>query len=68
MLAAAACSALLGATDPPLRCARRYQAAPSGLWHAALFEQAVVEQLQNTQFETYMKKVQTSDCAAEMKR
>ena len=27
-----------------------------------------MEQLQNTQFETYMKKVQTSDCAAEMKR
>ena len=44
------------------------QAAPSGKWYPAKFEQSVVEHLVATQFETYCKKVQTSDCAAEMRR
>ena len=46
----------------------RYQGAPSGKWYPAKFEQSVVEHLVATQFETYCKKVQTSDCAAEMRR
>ena len=47
---------------------RRYRTAPSGTWKPALFEQSVVEQLMSTQFGGYCKKVQESDCAAEMKR
>lgn len=45
-----------------------YQTAPSGAWQPSKFEQSVVEQLVATQFETYCKAVQKSDCAAEMRR
>lgn len=45
-----------------------YQTAPSGAWHPALFAAEVVQQLLNTQFHTFMKKVQEADCKAELRR
>ena len=45
-----------------------FQTFPSGSWHAALFCSDVVEQLLATQFHTFMKKVQETDCKAELRR
>ena len=45
-----------------------YQTAPSGKWHPALYEEEVVEQLLNTQFHDFVKKVKTTDCQAELRR
>ncbi|CAH0478413.1 unnamed protein product [Peronospora belbahrii] len=45
-----------------------FQTSPSGSWHAALFCSDVVEQLLATQFHTFMKKVEETDCKAELRR
>ncbi|RLN96645.1 hypothetical protein BBJ28_00011370 [Nothophytophthora sp. Chile5] len=45
-----------------------YQTFPSGKWQPALFAADVVQQLIDTQFHTYMKKVQQPDCKAELRR
>lgn len=45
-----------------------FQTAPSGLWYPALFEASVVQQLLETQFHDYVKKVKESDCQAELRR
>lgn len=45
-----------------------YQTAPSGKWYPALFAAEVVQQLVDTQFHSYLKKVQQPDCKAELRR
>lgn len=45
-----------------------YQTSPSGAWHPAQFAAEVVQQLLDTQFHTFMKKVQEADCKAELRR
>ncbi|TMW57446.1 hypothetical protein Poli38472_003371 [Pythium oligandrum] len=45
-----------------------YQTAPSGTWRPALFAAEIVQQLLDTQFHTYIKKVQEADCKAELRR
>lgn len=45
-----------------------YQSHPSGVWQAAKMEESVIQQLLSTQFHEYLKKVQTSDCQAELRR
>jgi hypothetical protein len=45
-----------------------YQTFPSHTWHTSYLSQAVVEQLLQTQFETYMNQIQSADCQAELRR
>ncbi|CAI5708609.1 unnamed protein product [Hyaloperonospora brassicae] len=45
-----------------------FRTFPSQSWHAASFCSDVVEQLLATQFHTFMKKVQETDCKAELRR
>ena len=37
-------------------------------WKAALYEQCVIQQLLDTQFHDFVKRVKTTDCQAELKR
>lgn len=37
-------------------------------WHPAQYEQSVVEQLLSSQFHTFVNKVKTTDCQAELRR
>jgi hypothetical protein len=37
-------------------------------WFPAMYEQSVVEQLLNSQFHTFVNKVKTTDCQAELRR
>ena len=45
-----------------------YQTAPSMKWHPALYAQSVVQQLLDTQFDSYIEGVQKADCEAELRR
>jgi hypothetical protein len=45
-----------------------YQCYPSLQWKPAKMEQAVIEELLRTQFRTYIERVKTTDCQAELKR
>ena len=45
-----------------------YQTAPSMLWHPAKASFDAIEYLRTTQFQRYMDRVQSTDCAAEMSR
>jgi hypothetical protein len=45
-----------------------YQTYPSMKWFPAMYEQSVVEQLLNSQFHTFVNKVKTTDCQAELRR
>ena len=45
-----------------------YQSYPSGLWHPALFEASIIEQLLAEQFPQYVERVKKTDCQAELKR
>ena len=49
-------------------CTVEYQCAPSMTWHPALFEQSVVQQLLETQFNAFVERVKTTDCQAELRR
>ena len=45
-----------------------YQCFPSLKWKPSLMEQAVVEELLQTQFHRYIERVKTTDCQAELRR
>lgn len=45
-----------------------YQCFPSLQWKPSLMEQAVVEELLQTQFHRYIERVKTTDCQAELRR
>ena len=45
-----------------------YQTFPSLTWHPAKYEQAVVVQLLETQFTSFVDRVKTTDCQAELRR
>jgi len=45
-----------------------YQVYPSLKWKPALFESSVVEQLLGEQFEQFIKRVEETDCEAELRR
>jgi hypothetical protein len=45
-----------------------YQCRPSGIWRSANIEESVVRQLLKSQFHTYIARVKTTDCQAELKR
>mmetsp|Transcript_21136 Transcript_21136/g.44045 ORF Transcript_21136/g.44045 Transcript_21136/m.44045 type:complete len:164 (+) Transcript_21136:171-662(+) len=45
-----------------------FQSAPSGKWKPCQFEMETVQQLVDTQFASYVKRVKTTDCQAELKR
>jgi hypothetical protein len=50
------------------RFAVEFQGYPSLQWRPALFEQAAVEQLMADQFVTFVERVKTTDCQAELRR
>lgn len=45
-----------------------YQTYPSMQWHPAKYEESVILQLQQDQFSTFVNKVKTTDCQAELRR
>jgi hypothetical protein len=45
-----------------------YQCFPSLQWKSSKMEQCVIEELLCTQFDTYLQRVQRSDCQAELRR
>mmetsp|Transcript_27981 Transcript_27981/g.34529 ORF Transcript_27981/g.34529 Transcript_27981/m.34529 type:complete len:154 (+) Transcript_27981:231-692(+) len=45
-----------------------YQCYPSMKWKPAQFEQSVVEQLLESQFQAYIDRVKKTDCQAELRR
>jgi hypothetical protein len=45
-----------------------YQCYPSLTWRPAKMEQSVIEELQRTQFSSYIERVKKTDCQAELKR
>ena len=45
-----------------------YQIYPSYEWKSSLLSQPIIEMLLQTQFQTYMERIQASDCQAELKR
>jgi hypothetical protein len=45
-----------------------FQGSPSMKWKACMFEQSVVQQLLDSQFHTFVERVKTTDCQAELKR
>jgi hypothetical protein len=45
-----------------------YQCFPSLQWKSSKMEQCVIEELLRTQFDTYLQRVQRSDCQAELRR
>jgi hypothetical protein len=45
-----------------------FQGYPSMTWKPAMFEQSVVQQLLDSQFHTFVERVKTTDCQAELKR
>jgi hypothetical protein len=45
-----------------------YQCYPSRTWRPAKMEQSVIEELQRTQFSSYIERVKKTDCQAELKR
>ena len=45
-----------------------YQTYPSMKWLPALYEQSVIDQLVKTQFHTFVERVKTTDCQAELRR
>jgi hypothetical protein len=45
-----------------------YQIHPTYEWKSALLSQPIIEHLLQTQFNTYMERIQASDCQAELKR
>eukprot|EP00551_Chaetoceros_affinis_P003130 CAMPEP_0203642234 /NCGR_PEP_ID=MMETSP0088-20131115/7597_1 /ASSEMBLY_ACC=CAM_ASM_001087 /TAXON_ID=426623 /ORGANISM="Chaetoceros affinis, Strain CCMP159" /LENGTH=129 /DNA_ID=CAMNT_0050497981 /DNA_START=85 /DNA_END=474 /DNA_ORIENTATION=- len=45
-----------------------YQCYPSMKWKPALFEQSVVENLLESQFDQYIGRVKKTDCQAELRR
>jgi hypothetical protein len=45
-----------------------YQCYPSLAWRPAKMEQSVIEELQRTQFHSYIERVKKTDCQAELKR
>jgi hypothetical protein len=45
-----------------------YQSFPSLKWQPAKFEESTVEHLLNNQFHTFIEKVKTTDCQAELRR
>lgn len=45
-----------------------FQGYPSMKWKACTFEQSVVQQLVDSQFHTFVERVKTTDCQAELKR
>lgn len=45
-----------------------YQSHPSGIWQPALYERAIIEKLRHEQFDDFVKRVQTTDCQAELRR
>jgi hypothetical protein len=45
-----------------------YQTHPSMKWHPAMYEQSVVEELRKSQFHSFVERVKTTDCQAELRR
>merc|ERR1719162_2283149 len=45
-----------------------YQLYPSMLWYPCMYEKSVVENLLKTQFGTFLERVKTTDCQAELRR
>ena len=45
-----------------------YQTYPSMQWHPAKYEESVIVRLLEDQFHTFVKKVKTTDCQAELRR
>ena len=45
-----------------------YQTYPSMQWHPAKYEESVIVRLLQDQFHTFVKKVKTTDCQAELRR
>ena len=45
-----------------------YQTYPSMQWHPAKFEESVILQILKDQFHTFVNKVKTTDCQAELRR
>ena len=45
-----------------------YQIHPTGEWKSSFLSQPIIEHLLQTQFNTYMERIQSSDCQAELKR
>ena len=55
---------MYGFTSRPVE----YQTYPSMQWHPAKYEESVILQLLRDQFPTFVKKVKTTDCQAELRR
>lgn len=53
-----------------IRCGvtAEYQCFPSMVWKPALFETSVLEKLRMEQFHTFVDRVKTTDCQAELRR
>lgn len=60
------CMITLDDIDEATYC--EYQTAPSMLWYPAKASSAAVEELRQRQFRQFMERLETTDCAAELRR